>query len=657
MIAVLSFGVIAHASSEKEKPAQWLESHFKKDGIPPFSFHYDGRISKNIIKKWNFESQEINIDSNRVQHIYTYNDPESALQIQVESLEYKDFNAVEWLLRIKNNSDKPSPIIENIQALDTDFISATTSKYVLHHSFGSDVTREDFAPVHTPFRSVESIRFTPNGGRPSDIEAFPFFNLENRPFGGTMLAVGWTGHWAAEFSRVDEKTVNVRIGMAHTHLKLHPHEEIRTPRILLMFWDGDDYLIGQNELRKMILAHYSPRKEGGTVRLPLSFSVHGTYVFNDTTEKNMVELSSIAADRFKNIGFEYFWIDAGWYKGGWPDGVGNFYPDPVRYPNGLGPVGRAAAENGYKFLLWIEPERVHVGTEMYDKHQKWVLKDIRNLNNGLLNLGNEKTRIWLTDKISEIIETGGISIYRQDFNIDPFKFWVDTPNRQGMAEIRYVEGLYKFWDELLKRHPGLVIDNCASGGRRLDLETVSRSVALWRTDYADGSDPFMADGFQSQTYGLSFWLPTTSTGTGTLDKYVFRSAMNNGIVISWNPKNPDFPIKKAEELIGEFKRARDFYFGDYYPLTSYSSSTDVWMAYQFHKEDTNSGMVLAFRREENRDSKIVVRLKGLSPNAKYELDYSGRNMKKILSGKDLMDSLTITLEKPRDSELIFYKKI
>jgi alpha-galactosidase len=166
----------------------------------------------------------------------------------------------------------------------------------------------------------------------------------------------------------------------------------------------------------------------------------------------------------------------------------------------------------------------------------------------------------------------------------------------------------------------------------------------------------MSDGFQSQTYGLGFWLPTTSTGTSTLDEYDFRSAMNNGVVISWNPTKPDFPLKKAETLAAEFHRAREFFFGDYYPLTGYGTTQDIWIAYQFHREDLRSGMVLAFRRKDNRDSKLNVRLKGLSPDAKYELDYSGKNKKKIVSGRELMDLYTITLENPRESALIFYKQ-
>ena len=53
-----------------------------------------------------------------------------------------------------------------------------------------------------------------------------------------------------------------------------------------------------------------------------------------------------------------------------------------------------------------------------------------------------------------------------------------------MTEIRYVEGLYELWDELRARHPGLVLDDCASGGRRIDLETCRRALVQTRSDTA-----------------------------------------------------------------------------------------------------------------------------------------------------------------------------
>ena len=79
-----------------------------------------------------------------------------------------------------------------------------------------------------------------------------------------------------------------------------------------------------------------------------------------------------------------------------------------------------------------------------------------------------------------------MDVYRQDFNMMPSFYWAahdaqNGPGRVGLAELLHVEGLYSLWDHLTASIPGLLIDNCASGGRRLDIELVSRAVTLWRS--------------------------------------------------------------------------------------------------------------------------------------------------------------------------------
>jgi len=192
-----------------------------------------------------------------------------------------------------------------------------------------------------------------------------------------------------------------------------------------------------------------------------------------------------------------------------------------------------------------------------------------------------------------MVQEEGISVYRQDFNMEPLPYWhaVDSPDRQGITEIRYIEGLYTFWDELLARNPGLIIDNCASGGRRIDLETTFRSLPLWRTDYNHGEP----NGQQSHTYGVNFYLPTTSTGCLSPNTYSFRSAMTAGLCLcptyDWLEKDQE----QVCRLIEEFKRVRSFFYGDYYPLTAHNTRDDVWIGYQFHREDMKAGIFLMFR--------------------------------------------------------------
>jgi alpha-galactosidase len=112
----------------------------------------------------------------------------------------------------------------------------------------------------------------------------------------------------------------------------------------------------------------------------------------------------------------------------------------------------------------------------------------------------------LSERLQANRPDNAIDVYRQDLNIDPLPFWKghDAPDRVGITEIRHVTGYLAFWDELQRRHPDLLIDSCASGGRRNDLESLRRAVPLWRSDYV-----YEPIGTQGMTYGLSAWLPYT----------------------------------------------------------------------------------------------------------------------------------------------------
>ena len=170
-----------------------------------------------------------------------------------------------------------------------------------------------------------------------------------------------------------------------------------------------------------------------------------------------------------------------------------------------------------KILVWFEPERVAPGTWLSEHHPEWLLSTRHDQrrpgagnDNRLLNLGNPAARQWLTEHVDKLVTGQGIDLYRQDFNINPLSFWqaADTADRQGITENHYVCGYLAYWDELRRRHPSMLIDSCASGGRRNDLETMRRAVPLWRSDYA-----YEAIGHQGMTYGISLWLPYHGTGT------------------------------------------------------------------------------------------------------------------------------------------------
>ncbi len=144
-----------------------------------------------------------------------------------------------------------------------------------------------------------------------------------------------------------------------------------------------------------------------------------------------------------------------------------------------------------------------------------------------LNLGNDDALHWLIDHIDNLITEQGIDVYRQDFNFNPLDYWRenDAIDRQGITENRHVTGYLSFWDELRRRHPDLLIDSCASGGRRHDLETLRRSVPLHPTDYNYSDLPVK----QAFHHVLFLWMPYFGGPARPIDRvdpYSFRTAMS-----------------------------------------------------------------------------------------------------------------------------------
>ncbi len=593
-------------------------------------------------------------------------DPDSKLECRCEIKRFEDFPAIEWVGYLKNNGDKDSPIISEIQALDALFAKpGKDDNWRLTYSKGPNNTVDDFQPVSTALGYDLSI--SSSDGRSSDGSrggSMPFFRIEHSGR-GMIGAIGWTGDWAASF--LNEGLAGdlvIRAGMKKTHLKLLPGEEIRTPRMLLMFFDGDADR-AHNMLRRLILAHYRPTVNGEPLMAPICQGSWGEI----PDQKQIAK-----ARKWKDAGIDVdlFWIDAGWYgdapfqegsdafTGAWATQVGNWWPNKAIYPNGLKPVGDALKEMGRGFLLWLEPERVFKDTSLTREHPEWLLGPVGG--NYLVDLGIPEARKYITDLVSSIISEGRITWYRQDFNMPLVPFWeaADAPDRIGIAEIRHIEGLYAFWDELLERHPNLSIDNCSSGGRRIDLEMVSRSIPLWRSDFQCWPD-FSPVGMQCQTQGLSIWVPLSTGCAHKVDAYAFRSAFGPGMVVNAGGDEheplPDTMIERLKELVDEQRQVSKYFYGDFYPLLAFSTSEDVWALWQYDRPDLGEGLVLALRRQKSPFGSVCARLKALEAEAAYELrslDDDGANR---LSGRDLMDhGLPIAISEMPGSSVFLYKK-
>ena len=654
-------------AQEIETAETWVKKNLSaQTEQPPFSFVYGGKSSADMLKKWKVERETRKLDKSRTGHTITYNDTDTSLSVRLEGVTYSDFPTVEWTLYFKNTGDVDTPILENIKALDIQLERGSKGEFVLHHQPGSLMTVSDFQPFETRLGPGIEKQFIAEGGRPSSAY-LPYFNIEWQGE-GVIVVIGWPGQWSAKFTRAGDSVLGVSGGQDLTHFKLHPGEELRTPLIALQFWNGDR-IHSQNVWRRWMIAHNLPRA-GGELPPPLSTpcSSHQYWEMLGATEENQ----KLFIDRYIENGLkpDYWWMDAGWYvnSGHWAN-TGTWEVDTNRFPNGLRAISDHAHSKGVKTLAWFEPERVDAGTWLATNHPEWILGGT---NGGLLNLGNLEARQWVIEHFDKLIVEQGLDLYRQDFNMDPAPSWRanDAEDRKGVTEIQHVVGYLAFWDELRRRHPDMIIDSCAQGGRRNDLETLRRAVPFVRSDYL-----FEPVGQQCHMYGISLWMPYNGTGvrkaTGDeTEPYIFRSSMAIHVTPCYDLRRKGDPvafdlaitpprdIDLVRRLMSQWRQVAPNYYGDYYPLTSYSLNPDVWIAWQFDRPEIGEGLIQAFRRVDNGASTRSFKLRGLDPRARYRVQDLDETTTQELTGRELMDQgLPITIAAQPGAVVLSYHEI
>lgn len=625
----------------------WVQQHLlTATNLPPFSFVYHGLASSNLLGSWTRRSSDTSLDSHRTQHTVTWTNAGINLSVRCVAIEYDEFPVVEWTVYLKNIGAVNTPVVQNLQGLDLSFTRTNGPEFLLHGNQGDFTTADSYQPFRFTLAPGITKSFAPPGtGKSSDgPNGWPYYNLQ-MPGGGTIIAIGWPGQWASSFARDAGSNLRIQAGQELVSTYLKPGEEIRSPLITLLFWQGTDLVRAQNLWRRFYRAHITPQPVQ-----PLA-SVGG-----DT----MAVVSSYFA---AGITPDALWQDAGWYpcsEGPYTGNLswlntGTWEPDPARYPNGFKPATDQLHAAGVKFILWCEPERVgNTNSWLGANHPEWLLQP--GSVGLILNEGNPSAFNWLTNHFDNLIKSNGVDWYREDMNGDgPCPSWRynEAANRQGITENFYVQNHLAFWDALVAMNPGLRIDSCASGGRRNDLETMRRAVPLLRSDFQFANMSNVVDGNQCHTYALSSWLPFQGSGPYILDLYSVRSFYLPGFIVPYGI-TPDNQALQ-QQAYAECKRiAPIMLHGDFYPLTAYSLSNTVWMAWQFNRPDTSEGCVQVFRRANSLAASLQFALQGLDSNRVYEVKDFDRGNLGWHSGAELMSTGLVVQLNPSQSAVITY---
>ncbi len=589
----------------------------------PVAFQIGDRLYRGIDPSFGAETECRRIDSGISEYITRALTPEG-LELRLEYKLYRDFPVAEWTFYIKNISNKNSEKLSHFKAFEG-FLPFDTANAILLHGNGDNITEEGYCwqkdeLTEAPFtiHPDENIGTSCHG-------AFPYMRLIADGF-ALNLAIGWSGVWDAAFSKQDGKTY-ASIGQHTFDTYLTPGECVRTPSVTLMAVAGTDENRWRNLWRSFYISHILPKQNGSPLPSKLclhTWMIDGKEEFCGTTEEN--QKNAIDTYIEKGIRPDVWWIDAGWYpcNNSWGIGTGNFFCNTENYPNGLGKVGEKCHEEGIEFLLWFEPERIYRDTWVQKNLPHYLLairpEDSWFGNNFLLDLSRNEVCDWLIDTIDNCIKEYKVDIYRQDFNFQPAVYWKDLeqPDRAGILENLHIQNYYRYWDALLERNPGLLIDSCASGGRRNDIETMRRSVPLHYTDIGYGKHPIKQNQFRQMHEWIPYFRSHTMAwdnedgsygGANRLtDDFSFLTCMTAPAI---TPMAEYYHDEKIFEVVNRlapvWRESADIALSsDYYPLTVTRRSDADWYASQFDNAEAGIGCLHFIRNIACEQESVTV---------------------------------------------------
>ena len=578
----------------------------------------------------------------------------SGLKFVIYAAHYREYAAYEWRGEIINDTDKPSPVISDWNIKTPDMPAYNP---VLKGILGDGGLHGDpYAPYEVALKDAE-LSYTSPSGR-TTYNRFPYFNVmgENAGF---FFILGWPGKWRANFAERDNKTV-CAAAQDGLFARIPAGEKFISPLVLILEYRGKDEFRAANLWRRFFI-ECNMKKPGGELFSPHLASCTSLLYgeMKDATDENQIK--AIDAYVKNGVPIDFHWMDAGWYyKTGeesldvWLP-VGTWVVDRKRFPSGLRAVSDHAHALNIKTLLWFEPEICRLPLSEFGPttiKKEWL---IPNSTTRLVDIGNAEFRDFMLDRVFNIIDEGGIDLYRQDYGIaypSAEMHGADPDGQSGYVENRYYQGYYDYLDRIAARYPDMMIDSCAAGGGRNDITTMRRAVPLHKTDLAYSDYTIKTAMHQ----GLFAWLPyfgTPLAGSAELsshpDTFIMRCNYCPFINIGADTEHPESvdwdTLRRGCE---EWKRINKYFYADYYPLIKWNNSEKEWRGWEFFDSENGEGFIELIRDAKSPDSEKTVVLKGLNPSQKYRLVSLDGEDDTVLAGRELMGrGLRIKLPEPR----------
>lgn len=374
------------------------------------------------------------------------------------------------------------------------------------------------------------------------------------------------------------------------------------------------------------------------------------------------------ARKAAGLGVELFVVDDGWFVGREHDraGLGDWYVDRKKFPEGLKPLTDAVRGLGMRFGLWIEPEMVNPASELYRRHPDWIYRYqtrevLMGRNQYMLDMSRQEVLDYLTECLDALLTENDITYIKWDMNRYasemgsaslPQEEWKSLWHRHSLGMLRLIR-------TLRERHPRVEFEACAAGGGRVDYGTMAWFDEYWPSDNTDPLDRLRIQEDYSLMYPVKYmraWLTDDfgMDGRQIPLSFAMHVSMCGSLGIGTDLNRT--PEEKREEIRGyveEYKRIRStVQLGRLYRLASMKQGDIQCVQYVGERQ---SAVFVFLDHERFGEPEHRIYLRGLKENGRYRFTLDGKEL--VKSGAWLMHAgIAVRLRGDYDSRLLILEE-
>ncbi|MBE6930467.1 MAG: alpha-galactosidase [Ruminococcaceae bacterium] len=392
-----------------------------------------------------------------------------------------------------------------------------------------------------------------------------------------------------------------------------------------------------------------------------------------------VETSKAFIRQFAEMGAEIFIIDAGWFcppakeRMGWSTYNGINRPNPERYPNGIAELSDYCHELGLKFAMWTEMERMGEESGMIAAHPDWyACNKFGDCIKGFLDFTNPEAAQWAEDELARIIEEYKLDLLRVDYNTASPQYYGFRDLGTGIPEgltLRHFNAVYKMYQNLKRRFPNVIFENCAGGGGRTDLGQMKAFNHTWVSDWQKAPHSIMI------TNGMTMALPPERVdrlfaGMGCHEFGAFDAHMRNTMlghmslnVVAPTAARPN-PVQMefVRHSVGIYKNFIRPFLAEsliyHHTPEAASDPTAPYTAIELTAPAKDRGVLAVFTMSASAHDRITIYPRGIDAGRDYEVTFDNSRSKRVISGYELISQgVTVTIPSSLSSELVLFQAV